>query len=262
MEQIVSPGVFSRENDNSFITEGPIQAGAAIIGPAVKGPIDTPIYVTSYSQYESIFGATILSGSNSYSYLTGIAVRNYFNQGGSTLLVTRVVSGSSTAWTPASATAYSTLHATSASFAIETLSKGVIMNSTSSIVSGALASGSSDNLRWEISSVNTGSGTFTLLVRQGNDNDKSKTILETWNNLSLDPNANNYIAAVIGDQSKTVAVDGTAYYVATSGSYKNQSRYIRVASVTAATPNYFDNNGLPKSQYTSSFPAVGSGSFI
>jgi hypothetical protein len=30
-ETIVSPGVLAIENDQSFITEGPIQAGAALI---------------------------------------------------------------------------------------------------------------------------------------------------------------------------------------------------------------------------------------
>ena len=36
-ETIISPGVFTRENDISFIQPAPVAAGAAIIGPAVKG---------------------------------------------------------------------------------------------------------------------------------------------------------------------------------------------------------------------------------
>ena len=36
-EAIISPGVFTRENDISFIQPAPVEAGAAIIGPAVKG---------------------------------------------------------------------------------------------------------------------------------------------------------------------------------------------------------------------------------
>ena len=36
-ETIISPGVFARENDISFINPAPVEAGAAIIGPTVKG---------------------------------------------------------------------------------------------------------------------------------------------------------------------------------------------------------------------------------
>jgi hypothetical protein len=35
-EILLSPGVIAIENDQSFITQQPIQAGAAIIGPTVK----------------------------------------------------------------------------------------------------------------------------------------------------------------------------------------------------------------------------------
>ncbi len=262
-EQIISPGVFTRENDQSPITQGPIQAGAAIIGPAVKGPIEIPTLVTSYSQFSNIFGEVIQSGSNYYTYLTNLSVKNYFSQGGETMLVTRVVSGSTSAWSAASANVYSLLNSSSASFSIETLSKGTIMNSTGSEISGALGSGSKDNVRWEVANTDTGSGTFTLLVRRGDDNTRSKTILETWTNLSLDPLSPNFISRVIGDQSKTVVQDGTTgkYYVQLSGSFVNQSSYIRVSGISLLTPNYFDNNGLPKNQFTSSLPVVSSGSF-
>ena len=50
------------------------------------------------------------------------------------------------------------------------------MNSTSTLTSkGALPSGSSNNVRWEITTPDTSSGTFTLLVRRGDDNTKSQT---------------------------------------------------------------------------------------
>ena len=38
-ETLVSPGVLAIENDQSFITEQPIQAGADIIGQTVKGTV-------------------------------------------------------------------------------------------------------------------------------------------------------------------------------------------------------------------------------
>jgi uncharacterized protein len=145
-------------------------------------------------------------------------------------------------------------------FTLETLSEGVIMNSTSTEdSSGALPSGSSDNIRWAVQNANTSSGTFTLLVRQGNDTRNSQTVLETWINLSLDPTQPNYIAAVIGDQRQNY--NPTTNQIETSGSYFNRSNYIRVKSVNNTTPNYYDNNGVAKSQYTASIPANTSGSF-
>ena len=87
-----SPGVAISEIDNTFLTGQPIQAGAAIMGPTVKGPVENPTLITSYSDFKTIFGESFISGGNAYSYLTSIAAYNYFNYGGSSLLVTRIVS--------------------------------------------------------------------------------------------------------------------------------------------------------------------------
>ena len=95
-ETIVSPGVLAIENDNSFITEQPIQAGAAIIGPTVKGKVGIPTVCTTYSDYSNKFGTTFESGSQSFTYFTSISAYNYFLNGGTSLLVTRVTSGSFT----------------------------------------------------------------------------------------------------------------------------------------------------------------------
>jgi hypothetical protein len=253
----VSPGVAISEIDNTFLTGQPVQAGAAIIGPTVKGPVEAPTLVTSYSDFKSIFGDTFISGGNSYSYLTSIAAYNYFNYGGTSLLVARVVTGS---YTPASSTTVSNyLNATSSSFALETLSEGVIMNNSGSEISGALASGSVDNVRWEITNSNTGSGTFNVLVRRGDDNNINKIVLESFNNVNLDPNSTRFISKVIGDQA--INYNSTTNQMEVSGSYPNSSRYVRVKSINYLTPNYFDGNGQPVSAYTASIPVNGSGSF-
>ena len=72
----ISPGVTLNEIDNTFLLGQPVQAGAAIIGPTVKGPVEQPTLVTSYSDYQSIFGDTFVSGSGSYSFLTSISAYN------------------------------------------------------------------------------------------------------------------------------------------------------------------------------------------
>jgi hypothetical protein len=382
-ETLVSPGVLARENDQSFLSQTPAIVGATIIGPTTKGPIEIPTVVSTYSQYINKFGGAFISGGDTYSYFTAISAYNYFINGGSSLLVSRVVSASST-WSPATSsdilnnisstagafatgsfplasaftdgtevrvtgsfglyrfiasanpvpqddpdgllyffstgstandsatnlaaemdaaldgvfniaastnniiisssvsgstyngvvfsTGSSSTFSTQATvaggvngvgsnaFILETLSEGVIMNSTSTQdPSGALPSGSIDNVRWSIQNANTSSGTFTLLIRQGNDTTNSQIVLETWTNLSLDPTQANYIAAVIGDQRQNY--NPATIQIETSGSYPNRSNYVRVKAVNNPTPNYFDNNGVAKPQYTSSLPVNSSGSF-
>jgi hypothetical protein len=347
-ETLLSPGVLTRENDQSQITQGPITAGAAIVGPTVKGPVRIPTLVTSYSDYINKFGGSFVSGGASNEYLTSISAYNYFQQGGNSLLVTRVVSGTFapgistaifnnvesgilntsansllTSFTSVSASigtntgvaatgsisgtgailtvilnttsSISSVTATNGgtgfvigetlivpsaslaggaanlvftlvadnivnntTFELETLSWGVNQNSSGSTgINNTLASGSSDNVRWEVANNNTSSGTFSLLIRRGDDNINSKVILESYAGLSLDPNSPNYIEAVIGNQ--TISTDNG--YTDITGDYTNKSRYVRVKSVSAPTPNYFDNNGVAKAQYTSSIPLNASGSF-
>ena len=382
-ETIVSPGVLAIENDQSFITQQPIQAGAAIIGPTVKGKVGIPVLCTTYSDYLNKFGSTFLSGSQTYTYFTSIAAYNYFNSGGDTLLVTRVVSGT---FTSATSSIYSSIAATSASstvnltyvsaslasvgsqslningitlyytgsatlpsntstiiyirtgsfaastvadyvlsssaifnvsrsiapysaslqfisssnsspnllltstnpnglagnlfyhnsgsttyftggtnttsFTLETLSEGEIMNSAGPTGSnGSLLSGSSENFRWQITNNNINDGTFSLVIRQGNDTSLFPSILETWNNLSLDPLASNYVEKVIGNQKETVLEDDGEYYLQSIGSFSNQSRYVRVKNVLLPTPEYLDNNGASKSQFTGSIPYLYNGEF-
>jgi len=259
-ETILSPGVVTNENDTSFITQQPIEAGAAIIGPAVKGPVERPTIITTYSEYVNTFGTTFLSGSQIYSYFTSISAYNYFNNGGTSLLVTRVTSGS---FTPATSSFTSGSDVSQGSvFTLETLSEGVITNSDSTENSdGSLPLGSVDNVRWQITSPNTSSGTFTLLVRRGDDDTNAPVVLETWDNLSLDPLDPNYIEKVIGNQSTSIATDGSDTYLQLSGNFQNQSRYVRVKEVSLKTPNYLDNSGDPVTAYTSSIPVAGRGVF-
>ena len=53
--------------------------------------------------------------------------------------------------------------------------------------------GHSFNFRWEVSQRNLNKGTFTLLIRVGNDSIKKKQVLETHSNVSLDPESSDFI---------------------------------------------------------------------
>ena len=96
-ETILSPGVLAVESDRSQITEQPVSVGAALLGPTVLGKVNIPTVTTSYSDFLSKFGGAFDSGSGAglkqYSYLTSISAQNYFANGGTTLLVTRIASG-------------------------------------------------------------------------------------------------------------------------------------------------------------------------
>ena len=400
-ESIISPGVYTRENDTSFITPAPIQAGAAFVGPTVKGPDNQPLIVTSYSDYVRKFGETFLSSSDKqYEFLTSVAVKNYFQNGGQTALVTRVVSGTyqpaantniasglavgdalatgsgvlagtsadgqqyavvngsstytfvasdapipadqpsaniwyfptgssvettienlvqeindASAYVPVSAskasatalalsgsaagTAYNGITfitgsaagaapdspavitlaggtdvaSSTFSFKLETLGKGVIYNNSTGLTDagvensdGSLVSGSADNLRWEIQNVNTAVGTFSLVIRRGDDSTNSKTILETFT-VSLDPSSDLYIEKVTGNQYMTVGTDGSTSYNYTVGEYPNRSNYVRVSEVVLPTNNYLANDGITVNtdstgtSYSASLPIATSGSF-
>ena len=260
-ETLISPGVLARENDQSFLTQQPVTVGAAIIGPAVKGPVEVPTLVTSYTDYLNKFGGAFLSGGQEYSYFTSIAAYNYFQQGGQTMLVTRVASGSFTSATVTGGAISGSN--TSGSFTLKTISEGTIMNNSGSVgTNGILTSGSSDNIRWQIAAPDTSSGQFTLLVRQGNDTTTEPIVLETWSGLSLDPTQPNYIARVIGDSYKALTVDADGVgYVQEVGTFTNQSRYVYVSEVQQPTPNYVDNNGTANNIYTGSIPTAASGTF-
>jgi hypothetical protein len=274
-ERIVSPGVFTREIDQSFLPAAVGAIGAAVIGPTVKGPAFVPTVVSSYSEYVQLFGDTFTSGSGtaekSYKYLTSISAQNYLRYA-DTLTVVRVMSGS---YAKANSYVASSPSGSGFSFRLHVLSDGAIVNSgriqasangsgsaDDEGVNNALLSGSRDNLRWEVSNVNERKGTFTLLLRRGDDTIQGKVIIEQYNNLTLDPNSPNYIAQRIGDQVYTLKDAGTAQpFLQLSGSYPNRSNYVRV-EVLKNTINYLDSNGNVRlGAASASLPAAVSGTF-
>jgi len=144
-------------------------------------------------------------------------------------------------------------------FTLETLTWGDIMNNTSSIVPGSynvLSSGSINNVRYDITNVDTGSGIFTLIVRRGDDADNNKNVLETWSNLSLDEQQPNYIARVIGDQK--ITYDGTNAILQYQGNYPVTSQYIRVKPNTVSKiTNSILSTGLFNTTLSGSLPVLG-----
>ena len=257
-EKIISPGVFTNEIDQSFLPSAVADIGAALVGPTLKGPAGIPTVVTSYSDFQAKFGDVFKSGSDSYQFLTSHAAEEYLKNANS-LTVVRVLDG---AFAPASA---SVANSTTTAFTLETLADGTIMNNETTDVTtnNIIANGSVHNIRYEISNINNSKGTFNVSIRAGNDNIKRKQILEGFNNVSLDPNSNDYISKVIGDQRQNVGTDGTTKYLKLSGSFTNKSRLVRVQSVATPLIDYLDENGSLSDSTgatSASLPTAGSGS--
>ena len=254
---IASPGIYFNENDQSFIPQGVIEAGGAVVGPTVKGPVNRPTLVTSYNDYVAKFGSVLESGSGQYSFFTSTAAYNYFNNGGNTLLISRVVSGD---YTSATGSVINTT-STSASFTINTIAQGAEQSSSGSVNSGGLLSGgTTNNIRWEIQNANTESGRFNLLIRRGDDSLNSKIVLEQFNNISLDPFDPNFIGAAVGTQYTSLQGSEAGVYLETVGDYPNISKYIYVSGIEE-TPNYADADGNVRvASYKDNIPTNSSGS--
>ena len=327
-ERIVSPGVFTRENDLSFLAQGVGEIGAAFIGPFKQGTAFVPTVVRTQSEFEDKFGTP------DGTYYTEYAVQNYLREAGSATIV-RVagVDGYSQIAPIGIATSgsagikiISTLHSThggdeevgftgfsisdgsaTGSFVVSGSGIGEISSSLSStdnndvtdvfgsnprgskdayvysyfknaydgitdknviqavvlptqnftydastavtpyvksqLISGerydlfrfhTLGHGNGENKRFKVSisgvkAAGEDGGTdysvFSLTIRSYSDTDKRKVVLESFNNVNLDPASANYIARVIGDRYSTIDSNGK---ITENGDWINNSKYIRV----------------------------------
>lgn len=355
-EQILSAGVYSYENDQSYYTQGTNETGLALVGPTEKGAAFVPTDVSSYSQYTALFGAdpnVSYLPQTAYNYLQAgntVKVTRVLGNGGfvynSTRTLVAITSGSyiltvlyptkndtPTVGISGSITGtYSAfgakMHASSGSGVLGTASFSASLNPTSATFiskvlgsdenyatgsvfpyllfsnfitgSGALSvtsdiGGKLEYLagKCEFSSsnssgydhavtpwVNSDSGiplfrfhhrsdgfktnkdvkvcvsnitpgataadysTFSIIVRAWNDSDRAPSIIEQYNNLSLNPDAPNYIAKAIGD--KYQQFNETSLNVLEYGDFANISNYIRVevaggVSAKAIHPQLYPN---------------------
>ena len=110
-------------------------------------------------------------------------------------------------------------------FKFHTLGDGNYANSDIKVsITGITPSGSS----------NSNYGTFTVLVRDINDTDTATNVLESYDNVTLDPDSPNFIARVIGNSVPTYdSSTGEVYYV---GDFNNTSKYIRVEMAEGVIP--------------------------
>jgi hypothetical protein len=348
-ERIVSPGVFTRENDLSFLAQGVGEIGAAFIGPFKQGPAFVPTIVRTQSEFEDIFGTP------DGTYYTEYAVQNYLREAGSATIVrvggiggytqnlpvgifasgglvgqkligvlystetgdeavgfrTPTVTGAGPGFASGSFVVSSSFGFVSASI-LETATNDVVdtfgsspfgaksaytyayfkniatTNYTNTAVGplgenggttisvddlpnqvyGDISSAETpyvksqkdnNNVRYDLFKfVTLGHGTpyntkfkigisnvkaagedgatdysvFTVTVRAYSDTDKRKSVIETYNNVNLDPASPNYIARRIGDRWNTIDSNGK---ITENGDYSNRSKYVRVVVAEAGS---------------------------
>ena len=332
-EKIVSPGVFTRENDLSFLQQGVAEIGAAFIGPFKEGPV-VPTIVNSQAEFETLFGNV------DDTYYTPLAVQSYLREAGTATiariagvggyvetapLLLTATSGSTTA---SLGILFNAVSASNAGFAGTTVTSGsngefLISGSNAGLISASLDStdvndieavfgastmgskkpyvygffknanmtfdsnfsasvtvlgnqsflfdaqeaqtpmiqsqlisgerfplfqfetlgvGNAANTKVKVGITNiksagsvngTDYGTFTVVVRDFNDTNKKKVVLETFSNVNLDPNSPNYIARVIGDRK--LSIDSTGK-ISEAGDWVNNSKYVRIANLNEGAP--------------------------
>ena len=92
-EKIVSPGVFTKENDLSFLQQGVADIGAAFIGPFKEGPL-VPTIVNSQAEFETLYGVV------DDTYYTPLAVQSYLREAGTATICRVAGIGGYTAQNP------------------------------------------------------------------------------------------------------------------------------------------------------------------
>ena len=215
-EQIISPGVFTRENDLSFLPQGIGSIGAAIIGPTVKGPAFVPTVVNSFQDYINKFGDL------SEDTFIPQTVREYLRSAGS-VTVTRVLGGGGYTFTNGTNEFFALI--ASGSTDADNVILGIVFPSKDTDANPDLGA-----------SILTGSGTIALggvpvnhtaapnagdliSLADGFDIKLSGSTHngQTFAAASLNPASNNYIFSSLGDtpnnsKSSTTAYDGTPGY--------------------------------------------------
>ena len=251
-EQIISPGVFTRENDQSFLPQGVGAIGAAIVGPTVKGPAFVPTVVNSFTEYERMFG-----GLSSETYVPQ-AVREYLRNAGS-VTVTRVLGGGGYTFTSTTNEFIAVIASGSGSDPdTDKIVLGVIFPSKDA---DALPTLQDSTLTSGINGANINGGVITdpnFDLTLGGANVTNKA----FRSQSLDPSSNSYIFKSLGDSpdnSKTsaVAYEGTPGF--TYINFKNLTKDLIAKDIMSASLISNDENAFTA---THGYGTLGSGSHV
>jgi phage tail sheath protein FI len=191
--ELLHPGVYVQEVSSGVRPiEGASTSTAAFIGPAEKGPLDRAYMVTSFTEFEAVYGGFLKD-----SWLAQSALQ-FFNNGGKRLYIARIARDAATA----SVTLLNRQNVPVATMTVTATSPGRWGNTLVLDV----ANGSQD-----------AGDEFRLTVKQEvSSNPLVVTTLETFDNLSLLPDAVNYAEKVVNAGSQYVRVTVDAGVVSTT----------------------------------------------
>lgn len=91
-------------------------------------------------------------------------------------------------------------------------------------------------------------GTFTVQIRDWDDTDSNPVVLESFPNCSLDPQAKNFVAKLIGDRHVTFNFDSTVpteRRIVAFGKYPNVSKLVRIVVSDAVDRGLVPATSLP-----------------
>src|SRR5687767_14730029 len=166
--ELLHPGVYVQEVSSGVRPiEGASTSTAAFIGPAEKGPLDRAYMVTSFTEYEAVYGGFLRD-----SWLAQSALQ-FFNNGGKRLYIARIARNAATA----SVTLLNRQNTPVATMTVTATSPGRWGNTlVIDVANGAQDLGDE----------------FRLTVKQEvTTNPLVTTTLETFDNLSMQPDAVN-----------------------------------------------------------------------
>ena len=239
-ERIVSPGVFTRERDLSFLPQGISEIGAAIIGPTKKGPAFTPTTINNFQEFEEMFG-----GVDPRFYVPYTA-EAYLKSAGVVTIVRVLGIGGYAADTIQLIASYSG----------STENGGVLSGAVShSIAVLAPSLGSSGVGDLSTSEITPANGSFTLTVSGSN------VSAETYA-LSFDTSSINYITEVLSEDPQSTKSGGSTSSVYVYKNFKDVNHNMHYAPANAIVTQSIANtaNGLNFTGGTTTFDSAGDAS--
>jgi len=229
-ERIVSPGVFTREKDLSFLPQAIGEIGAAIIGPTKKGPAFTPTQISNFQEFEEMFGGV------DNRFYTPYTVEQYLRSAG-TVTVVRVVGLGGYKVDSLELLAHGSGQA-SRSIAILAPSRG--SSGTGDLSASSVATGAS----WS---------SFTLTV-SGSD-----VSAETYS-LSFDTSSANFVSDVISSDPQSTKSGGNSSSVYVYKMFKNFAMNTSGSTSNISASTLVTSDGLDFQGGATSFNSKGNAS--
>ena len=251
-ERIISPGVFTNENDLSFLPAGIAQIGAAFVGPTLKGPAGVPMQVTSYQDYQIMFG-----GEDSSQTYIPYAVKNYLKNATSAMVVRILGDGGWTFTTTTNklaALAGATINSGSSTTQFRIIA-GLhpAKNNTSTNLDARASTALSGNIDTSFTVTLSGSGVPAIVK-----------------SLSINPQRTDYITKVLGSTPDATKISNTNYsngfysYVNFQNYSENLATSVGAVTVTSASVVVSQSMGTTIASMTAVYPTgqipLGSGS--